>query len=93
MRHRRNHAQNLAQQDQWTIANVRTVTDPHSHGTHAGLPHFRLDIIHNGKKVAYADLHLHRNKQGLSVGTTVCCYTRTADGPFTQAPLEPEGDL
>lgn len=79
---RKTHAQHLGQQDQWQIANVRTVNDPHAQGTHAGLPHFRLDILHNGRKVGYADLHLHHNKQGLSVGTTVCCYTRTADGPF-----------
>jgi hypothetical protein len=86
---KRNHAQNIGQQDQWTLENVRTIRDPHSHGTHAGLPHFRLDIVHQGVKVGYADLHLHHNKHGLSVGTTVCCYTRSADGTFSPArPVE-----
>lgn len=85
----RNHAQNLGQQDQWQLASIRLVDDPHKHGTHAGLPHFRIDILHNGKKVGYADLHLHHNKHGLSVGTTVCCYTRTAGGTFEPArPVE-----
>lgn len=85
---RKTHAQNLGQQDQWELVNIRLVNDPHKQGTHAGLPHFRLDVVHEGKKVAYVDVHLHHNKNGLSVGTTTCCFTRLEGGPFKPLLME-----
>lgn len=64
------------------LINPRLIIDHHKQGTHAGLPHVRCDIWHEGRIFGYVDMHLHHNKKGLSVGTTTCVFTRQFPNAF-----------
>lgn len=41
------------------------------------VPHRYQDIYLNGKKVGHIEIHLHKNKQGVSCGITTVVFRET----------------
>jgi hypothetical protein len=58
----------------WSLGPPRVALDRNRSGTHAGLPHITAELRLDGRRIGYIDIHLHHNKKGLSVGSTVCIY-------------------
>lgn len=42
--------------------------------TNIEVPHRYQDILLDGKEIGYLEIHLHRNKKGVSVGITSVVY-------------------
>lgn len=80
-----------AQSHPWAFGQVKRKSDPHSRGSHAGLEHITVELLYLGQRAGYADLHLHHNSRGLSIGLTQCLYTaaRQGLGLPTLTPPEP----
>lgn len=91
--HRPQPTRNDAQACRWSFGEPRLHLDRHDRGTHAGLPHWTIPLLHMGQKVGYLDVHLHHNSKGLSVGSTICLYTTVELGDTLTAAPDPERQL
>lgn len=76
--HRRKSATNGAQQTPWSFGEIKRSIDRHPAGTHAGLEHIQIALLHGATVVGVCDVHLHHNRKGLSVGTTTIVFTNNA---------------
>lgn len=80
-----------AQLHPWRFGDPRRSIDPNHRGSHAGLEHIKIPLFLGAVRAGYVDVHLHHNRQGLSVGATLCLYTAAVvPVPIPPPPPEPE---
>lgn len=64
----------------YQLSNPRITIDRHRSGSHAGLQHLTCDLLDHGVKIGELDVHLHHNKRGLSVGSTLLVFSGAVGG-------------